>query len=294
MIPNELNEWNYELIKKLVSQGFFETDKFDFKEDSPHKKDEKGKDRLEKSVCAFANTEGGFLVFGIKDGTHSLKDKLSGIDPQRDFPREFGDKIINIEPNIYYEFKNPPIKLPHNSNFIHVVKIPQSPERPHRTTKGEFYFRTNRGNVPMSYQQIKDSFIGEEFRRQKLRLLYIELLTNKLQSGTMLVPDELFNKSYSLVTLDSNVLQTLLVDVYPFIIKNDDLIGLLIRIREDIRVINTQTKIFFSKISLPLSNQPQLVKEHNESMNKKVKELISFLSEAIKILEDEYGLKLES
>ncbi len=66
MIPNSLDDWDFQLVEKLVKDGLFETDKFDFKERIPHKNDRSGKARLEKSACAFANTEGGFLVFGIK------------------------------------------------------------------------------------------------------------------------------------------------------------------------------------------------------------------------------------
>jgi hypothetical protein len=291
MIPNELDEWTYELIKKIVEDGVFETDKFDLKEELPHKNDIKSKERLEKSVCAFANTEGGFLIFGIKDDKSlSYENRIIGISPARDFPREFGDMIINIEPHIYYSFKNPAIKIPISKNVIHVVKIPQSPERPHITSKGEFYYRTNRGNMQMSYQQIKESFLNEEQRRQKLRLLFIELLSNKEQATSMITPDDRIMKSYSLVTLDSSVLQTLLVDTYPIIIQEDELISLLMRIRAEIKVINNEMRIFYATISLPITNSEEIVRKHNDSVNTRIKELIPLLDESLKILQDKFGL----
>jgi hypothetical protein len=289
MVPNDLSDWDYELIKKLTGQGYFETDKFDFKVDSPHKSDNQGKYRLEKSICAFANTEGGFLIFGIKDDNNlSLEDRILGIDPGRDFPREIGDKIHNIEPSVYYDFINPPIKVPNNVNVIHVIKIPQSPNRPHWTSKGEFCYRTNRGNVNMSYQQIKDSFLGEEIRRQKLRLLYIELSINKNRAESMLISEAKIDNSYTLLTLDSEVLQTLLVDTYPLIIKEDELISLLIQIRENITIINNEIKILFSKVSLPMHNMNEIISESNKSINNKLKILSSYLEKALKILEDKY------
>ena len=101
---------------------------------------------MEKTVCAFANTEGGFLIFGIKDNRElSLAERIIGIDPKRDFPREFGDKIRDkIDPPVYFEFKNPPIKIPNSTNVIHVIKIPQSSERPHMVVHDRrFYYRTN-------------------------------------------------------------------------------------------------------------------------------------------------------
>ena len=99
MIPNNLNDWTYELIEKLVRDGYHETDKFDLKEDIPDKRNKSEKERLENTVCAFANTEGGFLIFGIKDERKlPYKDRIAGITPSRDFPRKFGEKIRNTEP----------------------------------------------------------------------------------------------------------------------------------------------------------------------------------------------------
>lgn len=284
MIPNSLEDWNYELIEKLVRDGFFETYRFDLKEDIPQ--------RLDKSVCAFANTEGGFLVFGVKnDRSLSYNERIVGIDPYRDFPREFGDKIANnTEPHIFYTFRNPAIAIPGSTAVIHVVKIEQSRERPHWTSKREFYFRTNKGNELMSYQQIKDSFLGEEQRRQKLRLLFIELLSNRDLCSGMIMKEEQVETHYSLVTLDSSVLQTLLVDTYPIIARDTELIKLLIRIRQVIKVMDNKTRIFYSEVSLPVSNRKQIIKEHNEYTSQRVRELIGLLDRALEILKDSYGL----
>lgn len=291
MIPNNIDDWNYELIEKLVRQGFFETDNFDFKGDLPYPKDENKKENLEQTVCAFANTEGGFLIFGVKDDRGlSYEDRLMGIEPSRDFIKEFGDKIKNIQPHIYFDFKNPPIRTPNNKNVVHIIKIPQSPERPHITKKREFYYRVNGTNNIMSYPQIKESFLNEEQRRQKLRLLFIELLSNKEQSTSMIIPEEKIKESYSLVTLDSSVLQTLLVDTYPIIIREEELIRLLITIREKIKVINNKIRIFYSQISLPLTGKKEIVKSHNEYINQNVKGLISLLDRSLKILQERYGL----
>lgn len=291
MIPNILDDWNYHLVERLVKDGFFETDRFDLKEDIPRRDDISGKERLEKSVCAFANTEGGFLVFGIKnDRSLSPKDRIVGIDSNRDFPREFGDKKTNIEPHLYYDFKNPAISIPDTSNVVHIVKIDQSPERPHWTGKRELYFRTNRGNELMSYQQVKDSFLGEEQRRQKLRLLFIELLTNREQCDVVTTSDEKISDYYSLVTLDSSMLKSLLVDTYPMIIKEIELVRLLISIRQNIEVMNNKTRIFYSIVSFPMSNKRQIVKEHNEYLNSQVQGLIPMLDEALNILKEKYGL----
>lgn len=290
MIPNDLNDWSLDLIIKLVEEGYFETERFDFKVDIPHKDDASGKERLEKSFCAFANTEGGFLIFGIRDSKKlSLEDRIIGIDPGADLPRLIGDKINNVEPSIYFDFKNPPIRIPNSKNIIHIIKIPLSPNRPHRTSKGEFFYRTNKGNELMSYQQIKDAFLGVEVRRQKLRLLYIELYSNKKQLESMLIPETDLDKTYSLITLDSAVLQSLLVDTYPLIINENELINLLLQIRQKTRIINNEKKILFTKVSLPLSHIDEIVKNHNQSIKEKVTNLLPEIESALAILRDKYG-----
>ncbi len=285
MIPSDLRDWNYETIKKLIEANFFETDRFDFKEDIPSD--------IEKTVCAFANTEGGFLIFGVKDDRDlSLEERIVGIDYKRDFPREFGDKIRDkIDPPVYFEFKNPPIKIPNSKNVIHVIKIPQSPERPHMVVQNKlFYYRTNKGNDIMTRNQVKNSFLDWELRRQKLRLLFIELLSNKEVAEAMIVPEDKIKGYYSLVTFDSTILQTLLVDTYPIIMRDSELIRLLITIREEIKVINNKMRIFFVKVALPLSGMQELVKKHNEFINKKVENLLPLIDKALKILQDRYGI----
>lgn len=290
MIPTTLNDWDYPLVEKLVKDGFFETDKFDFKEGLPHKNDRSGNERLEKSVCAFANTEGGFLVFGIKDDRLLRdKDRIVGIDPKKDFPKEFGDKLSNIEPHLYYEFRNPAISIPGSNNIIHIVKIPQSPESPHWTSKRGFEFRTNKGNEVMSYQQVKQSFLNEEQKRQKLRLLLIELTSNRELCDGMIIEEGKIEDHHSLITLDSNVLQTLLVDAYSIIINDDELVSILFKLKGIINIMNNEMQIFFSKLSLPSTGMKRTVRNHNEFIKRYVRSIVPLFDRALEILVEKYG-----
>lgn len=288
MIPNKLEDWDYNVIKELVGKGFFETDRFDLKEDVPRSKDIKGKERLEKTVCAFANTEGGFLIFGIKDNkSFSTEKRIIGIDSNRDFPREVGDRIVNMEPQVYYTFRNPPIKIPEDKKVIHVLEVPKSPGRPHMTSKREFYYRTNRGNIPMSYQQIKDSFLEEEKRMEKLRLLFNELLKNRAYARELLVPITEIKKQIPIGFLDSNILQLILLDGH-YIIKDKELIKKLSFITEKIRVVDQELKMI-QNVLASVGSSRKKNKIANEAIGKEANQLISLINESLKILTEKYG-----
>ena len=94
--PKALEDWNYDIIKDLVDKGYYETDMFDFKAELPKV------DTLSRTVCAFANTNGGFLIFGVQDIKASSNNRIIGIAKNKDFIKEFQDKIKNIEPSVYF------------------------------------------------------------------------------------------------------------------------------------------------------------------------------------------------
>ena len=184
MIPRRLDEWNLDIIKNLLAKGYYESEFFDFKERLPHKNDCSGKDRLTKACCAFANSNGGFLIFGISDDRSlSEEGRLLGLDRHIDFPEHFGNYPKQCMPNMDWDFKNPSLEL-ENGNRIHIVWIPKSWEGPHCYSQGNsglcFPKRTNQGDMAMDYNEIRISFLGYYEKYYKLRLLAAELQNLKI------------------------------------------------------------------------------------------------------------------
>ena len=106
-------------------------------------------------------------------------DRLVGVDRSDDLTKEFGDKLNSLSPVPYYDFKNPPIEIPHKDTVLFVVHVPKSADRPHmKSDVGRFYLRSKCGNKLMTYEEVKESFLRYEERRTKLKLLYIEILSN--------------------------------------------------------------------------------------------------------------------
>jgi hypothetical protein len=141
----------------------------------------------------------------------------------------------------------------------------------------------------MNYQQIKNSFLSEEQLRQKLRLLFIELVANR-DRALLALRSLRSRQSYSLVTFDSNILSTLLVDVFPLIINDIPLIRLLMPIRTNIEIINNEIKIVHSETTIRYPGYKERIEYHNVSIIKNINILVPLFNELIKILEKNYGL----
>lgn len=178
MIPTALEGWNLDVIKGLLAQGVFESDLFDFKEKLPHKSDQEEKARLAKACCAFANSEGGFLIFGVKDdnGLSSI-DRLVGLDPGEDFPEHFGNYPAKGEPSVEWAFRNPPLVLG-SDRLIHVVHVPASHRKPHGyPDQGRWWVckRTSKGTESMSFDEIRQAFLETSRRMGSLSWLKTEV-----------------------------------------------------------------------------------------------------------------------
>ena len=64
MIPRALTDWDYETIKDLTTTSYLETDTFEFKL-AMKSRDPTIDGRIKETACAFANTNGGFIIFGV-------------------------------------------------------------------------------------------------------------------------------------------------------------------------------------------------------------------------------------
>jgi ATP-dependent DNA helicase RecG len=98
-------------------------------------------DDLAANLVAFANTDGGQLIFGVADSR-----VIVGVeDPDRTTYDVDKMAVNNCEPPItvireaFY-----PSTLPHNKPVV-VVNIPKGDMRPYRTNLGIYYIRTTSG-----------------------------------------------------------------------------------------------------------------------------------------------------
>jgi hypothetical protein len=139
----------------------------------------------------------------------------------------------------------------------------------------------------MSIDEIRAQFMNYEERRSRLKLLLIELISNKeLLSGYLDVKEG----HYSLVRLDEGVLDSLLVDTYSVIQDDVELVRNLISLRIHIRTINAKIQIFFSQIALPTTGRDQLLAEQNAFLKERASFLLPIVEGCIRKLQDRYSL----
>ncbi|CAN5455427.1 hypothetical protein BH18THE2_BH18THE2_20970 [soil metagenome] len=78
MIPRTLPEWNCDKVKELTDKGYLEADTFEFKFEIKSR-DPKINERIIQTSCAFANTDGGFIIFGVADLGNKNEDRIVGL-----------------------------------------------------------------------------------------------------------------------------------------------------------------------------------------------------------------------
>lgn len=120
-------------------------------------------DKILKTVCGFANSEGGLFIYGIEE-ENGFPSNLKGIPINKswdDEKRRIQDIINNhSEPPIHYEIEK--IDLETSDNILLLIKIPKSWNSPHRVKQGnklkEFYFRRDGRTDPLELNELRDLF----------------------------------------------------------------------------------------------------------------------------------------
>ena len=253
-----LEEWNINTLTDLLTKGYFESEEFDFKERLPHNSDEAGKARLVKTCCAFANSGGGFLIFGVSNNTSlPVQNRLVGIDPTVDFPEHFGSYPQKCMPTVQWDFKNPPISLA-SGNVIHIIHIPQSWSAPHSfevANDGRYFAkRTNKGNEPMSYEEIRMAFLQYYEKRLKLQLLRTELQIIQDNAVRLTRSGESVSNPPPLGEFSLTILETTLADTYTILVNNALLLNDLTTIRKLCGQVNNKLQSILPVYHMPMTD----------------------------------------
>jgi hypothetical protein len=115
----------------------------------------KNKDEIAKDVSAMANSDGGWIVYGIEESGH-LPEKLDDGVPDSSITREWIENVLssNISPSI------PGLKIVQiscqNEHSYYAIEIPKSYSGPHQAPNKRYYKRYNFKSSPMDDYEIRD------------------------------------------------------------------------------------------------------------------------------------------
>jgi len=249
VIPEALTQWTLDVVRALVDQGVFETDRFDFKEMLPDARDDAGKRRLRRDVPAFANSGGGFLVFGVKnDRGLAAVDRLVGVPDTVDLPEQFGNYPKASEPSVAWDFANPPIPLS-AGRVIHVFHVPPSALKPHGVFEDERWWfpkRTNKGTEAMTYSELRAAFSATREKLAKLRMLISEVQHLHDQAHVVNVRAAQSGRAgwrgAAPGAYDYSTVAALMPDVADLLAARPGILQLLPRLRSDVRAAEDSRK----------------------------------------------------
>lgn len=196
MFSKPIDSINSEDINNLIDNQIDERRTLDYKRDLPNK-DDNSKAEFCKDVSSFANTVGGYLIFGLAEATDSDKkglgypdvQKSKGLDESNLNERTHDlEKILvsGLDPRIQgINFKPVHNVGPKGDLTVLVVQIPNSWSKPHRvksTLKAPFWMRHSKGAFDLSTSEIRAAFLSSEsaaertrnFKLQRLSVIYAD------------------------------------------------------------------------------------------------------------------------
>jgi hypothetical protein len=214
--PTSLAGWTLDLVREIAASGIPENDWYDFKADL------QPADHQRKTVAAFANTQGGFLVFGV-----SNKREVVGLG-NPELPGDFGIKLTkDLFPSPSFEF-GVPMRLDGNLS-VWVCHIPRSKRGPHAVLQNDswvFPRRTESGsNVSMNVEEIRGAFLDSGRRASELSWLKAEVVRiQELAQIGMQSPVNVWELDMLLSRFNASQLSTMLVSVFPYLDNGTDLV----------------------------------------------------------------------
>ncbi len=198
MSARELHE---EDIANLIIQGVEENLHLDYKSLGALENADNKKREISKDVSAFANSDGGSIIYGVKEFDQPEKKHLpekieEGYNPG-EISKEWLEGVINsrIKPRIQ-GIMIIPVRLTNGRN-VYVVNVPKS-FTSHQASDYRYYKRYNFESIPMEDFEIRDvmnrskyPFLEPEFETQqhedRAGNKSYELRVKLINKGTILV-----------------------------------------------------------------------------------------------------------
>lgn len=149
-------DYNKNYILSLLENKVEESLNIEYKAAMALGKDSPKKIEISKDISAFANSDGGIIIYGVREDNEQ-KHFPKELDPikRKDFPKEWLEQVINdkIRPRID-SLKIHPITIS-DEDVVYVVEIEKS-NTAHQADDKRYYKRFNFQSVPMYDYEVRD------------------------------------------------------------------------------------------------------------------------------------------
>jgi len=173
------NSWSQQDILDLVNNSTEESIHLDFKSAGSLDKTEIKKSEISKDVSAFANSDGGVIIYGILEDKHLAKE-ISFINGNI-YTKEWLEQIINS--NIQQKLPDVkifPIRFDGDiSRSVYVVDIPSSTNGPHISKDKRYYRRYNFESVIMEEYEIRNFYLRKQLSDVVLHGVFVFALEDQ-------------------------------------------------------------------------------------------------------------------
>lgn len=148
----DVSDLSFQRLQQLVADGTPEDRHLEYKREIGSGRE------MAKDISAFANSEGGLILYGIAQGEGS-QIELSGIDPAG--ATEAVDNVVAnaLSPRVNTVTKL--IPLPGTERAVLAVWVPDSDLKPHMVSAYEdrrYYARRNTANIPMDQLEVQEAY----------------------------------------------------------------------------------------------------------------------------------------
>jgi hypothetical protein len=275
--------WSLDKINQFIRDGIEENIHLDYKGSGSISKTPDKKKEISKDVSAFANSDGGTIIYGVREfdeiGKTHLPEKIDPIDAN-EYSKEWLEQIISstISPTIQNIIIIPiQIGTKEENKVIYVVEIPKS-NTAHQMNDKRYYRRYNFQSIAMEDWEIKDVINRLEktdvqlefeymppliFLKEHLDMPEIEVYIWVRNTGNKVIK---YLDCY--MTVDSETVKNLIEPYrnYAFEEHFSNIIEREITIKSDTFVVNSERAVILPNTSRKIGHfkiRNEFIKENN-------------------------------
>jgi predicted HTH transcriptional regulator len=268
----KLSEWTHDWIKEILDSDRAEDAFLEFKAEL-NNKDPKSSYNIRKSLTSFANTLGGFVVFGIKDKQAATGwDRLCGLGDTSEFAKQLTNKLsggkvipsITFEGPAFFELEHSKKKF-----SVGVIKVNIGELRPYAIVSDQdgllhFWARGNQTAIAMTYPSLTKTVEESSQLRNWLAALYLDTEYIDSFADRMLIDEASRETNIPVVKINAIINSDQSSQIISLVPNDVQLVKLIWHLREQIDLVNSFRDMMIQRRSLPLSNSGSQNKADND------------------------------